>query len=136
MWCGRWRSANTCGRRRASKTCTGPIGSAAAPAAASRWSRGSKPVTSAAGPANKRLCGRCMALTALLFAGIATLFGAAWWVASLGPPPLGKDLRFSASVLDRNGRLLRAYATDDGRWRLQARIGDVDPRFFDVLFAY
>ena len=37
-----------------------------------------------------------MALTALAFVGIAALFGSAWWVASLGPTPLGEDLRFSA----------------------------------------
>ena len=62
--------------------------------------------------------------------------GAAWWVASLGPPPLGKNLDFSTSVVDREGRLLRAYATSEGRWRLPATVADVDPRFFDVLFAY
>ena len=62
--------------------------------------------------------------------------GAAWWVASLGAAPLGKDLEFSASVVDREGRLLRAYATGEGRWRLPATVADVDPRFFDVLFAY
>jgi len=60
----------------------------------------------------------------------------ACWIASLGPPPDGKDLQFSPSVTDRSGRLLRAYTTSDGRWRLPARIGDVDPRFFDMLFAY
>jgi len=62
--------------------------------------------------------------------------GAGWWVASLGAAPLGKDLEFSASVVDREGRLLRAYATSEGRWRLPATVADVDPRFFDVLFAY
>jgi penicillin-binding protein 1C len=77
-----------------------------------------------------------MAVSALLFAGIAALFAAAWWIAALGPTPLGKDLQFSATVLDRDGRLLRAYATSDGRWRLPARVADVDRRFFDVLFAY
>jgi penicillin-binding protein 1C len=61
---------------------------------------------------------------------------AAWWIVSLGPPPLGKDLAFSTQVQDRNGRLLRAYATKEGRWRLPATIADVDPHFFDVLFAY
>lgn len=91
---------------------------------------------SAASAGNKTLCGRCTALTVLLFAGIAALFGSAGWVMSLGSTPLGKDLRFSATVLDRDGRLLRAYATEDGRWRLPARVTDVDPRFFDVLFAY
>jgi penicillin-binding protein 1C len=62
--------------------------------------------------------------------------GAAWWIASLGPAPVGKDLEFSTRVMDRDGRLLRAYAMSEGRWRLPARIADVDPRFFDVLFAY
>ncbi len=79
---------------------------------------------------------RCALISVALFIGIVALFGSAWWIASLGPAPLGKDLRFSATVLDRDGRLLRAYATSDGRWRLPARVADVDPRFFDVLFAY
>jgi penicillin-binding protein 1C len=61
---------------------------------------------------------------------------AAYWIASLGPPPLGKDLVFSAQVLDRDGRLLRAYATSEGRWRLPTKVGDVDPKFFALLFAY
>jgi penicillin-binding protein 1C len=60
----------------------------------------------------------------------------AWWVKSLGPPPLGQNLQFSSTVLDRNGRLLRAYATSDGRWRLPETVSAVDPRFFEVLFAY
>jgi penicillin-binding protein 1C len=55
---------------------------------------------------------------------------------ALGPPPLGKDLTFSTQVVDRHGKLLRAYATGEGRWRLPAKVADVDPRFFDVLFAY
>jgi penicillin-binding protein 1C len=74
-------------------------------------------------------------LVAIALAGILTFAGAAWaW--SLGPAPLGQNLEFSKQVLDRNGRLLRAYATADGRWRLPAKVSDVDPRFFDVLFAY
>ena len=72
----------------------------------------------------------CAALTAGVVAA------AAWWIVSLGPPPLGKDLTFSAQVVDRRGKLLRAYATREGRWRLPAKVADVDPRFFDVLFAY
>jgi penicillin-binding protein 1C len=66
---------------------------------------------------------------------LAALAGAAW-VYSLGPPPLGKDLENSHAVLDREGRLLRAYATKDGRWRLPATEKDVDPRFLKLLFAY
>ena len=62
--------------------------------------------------------------------------GFAWWIESLGPAPLGKNLEFSSTVLDREGRLLRAYATSEGRWRLPATAAEIDPRFFDVLFAY
>ena len=43
---------------------------------------------------------------------------------------------FSTRVVDRSGRLLRAYATGEGRWRLPATVADVDPRFFDMLFAF
>ena len=46
----------------------------------------------------------------------------AWWVISLGPAPLGNNLEFSKTVLDRDGRLLRAYATSEGRWRLPAKV--------------
>jgi penicillin-binding protein 1C len=70
------------------------------------------------------------------FVCISMLGSAAYWIVSLGPAPLGKDLEFSTRVVDREGRLLRAYATSEGRWRLPARVADVDPRFFDVLFAY
>src|ERR1700688_5249768 len=77
---------------------------------------------------------RLIVASALIFGSVFA--GAAWWIASLGPPPLGKNLDFSTSVVDREGRLLRAYATSEGRWRLPATVADVDPRFFDVLFAY
>ncbi len=65
---------------------------------------------------------------------IALAIGGFVW--SLGPAPLGKDLEYSQVVLDRNGRLLRAYATKEGRWRLPASAKDVDPRLVKVLFAY
>jgi penicillin-binding protein 1C len=72
------------------------------------------------------------------FGGIAAVaalaLGAFAW--SLGPAPLGKTLEYSHAVLDRNGRLLRAYATSEGRWRLPAVQKDVDPRFLRLLFAY
>jgi penicillin-binding protein 1C len=57
-------------------------------------------------------------------------------VHSLGPAPLGKNLEYSHVVLDREGRLLRAYATSEGRWRLPVSERDVDPRFLKLLFTY
>jgi penicillin-binding protein 1C len=77
----------------------------------------------------------------LIFASTAGVIGTlvlacAAWVYSLGPAPIGKNLEYSHVVLDREGRLLRAYATGEGRWRLPATEEDVDPRFVKLLFAY
>jgi penicillin-binding protein 1C len=69
-------------------------------------------------------------------AAIAGGLACAGWIYSLGPVPLGKDLEYSHVVLDREGRLLRAYATNEGRWRLPVAEDDVDPRFLNLLFAY
>ena len=75
------------------------------------------------------------ALSSVCSASLVLAAGA-WWIAALGPAPDGKAFEFSTRVLDRDGRLLRAYATPEGRWRLPARIADVDPRLFAMLFAY
>jgi len=72
-------------------------------------------------------------LVAMTVAGGA----AAWWVKSLGPLPLDETRQVSRVVVDRQGRLLRAYAMTDGRWRLPVTARrDVDPRYLDLLFAY
>jgi len=67
---------------------------------------------------------------------IATTCILAAWVVSLGPAPTGAEIDYSTLVVDREGRLLRAYPTLEGRWRLPATVEDVDPRFFALLFAY
>jgi penicillin-binding protein 1C len=59
------------------------------------------------------------------------------WAVSLGPLPLTQARQISTTVVDRNGKLLRAYAMADGRWRLpvNAKTG-VDPGYLDLLLAY
>jgi penicillin-binding protein 1C len=52
------------------------------------------------------------------------------------PPPLPEKLLVSAEVVDRDGALLRAFATPDGRWRLAVGLDQVDPQFVDMLIAY
>ena len=42
----------------------------------------------------------------------------------------------SVAVSDRQGRLLRAFTTDEGRWRLPLAAQEVDPRFISLLKAY
>jgi penicillin-binding protein 1C len=59
------------------------------------------------------------------------------WVVSLGPLPLAQARQVSTSIVDRNGKLLRAYAMADGRWRLpvDARTA-VDPGYLKLLLGY
>jgi penicillin-binding protein 1C len=78
---------------------------------------------------------------------IYAAFGVVWIAAAIagavagllqafGPAPLGRDLEVSTLALDRNGKLLRAYLTSEGRWRLPATRDQVDPRYLDALLTY
>ena len=96
------------------------------------------PTLSPSGRGGRRRAWRGLRITLAVFAVFltASLAGAAWWIKSLGPAPIGEGIAFSTTVVDRDGRLLRPYAIAEGRWRLPATVADVDPRFFNVLFAY
>jgi penicillin-binding protein 1C len=52
------------------------------------------------------------------------------------PLDLARASHGSHIVVDRNGQLLRAFTTPDGRWRLPITAKDVDPRFIAMLIAY
>lgn len=59
------------------------------------------------------------------------------WVVSLGPLPFKEARETSTTVVDRNGKLLRAFAMADGRWRLPVDAkADVDPGYVTLLLAY
>ncbi|HET7889057.1 MAG TPA: penicillin-binding protein 1C [Bradyrhizobium sp.] len=59
------------------------------------------------------------------------------WVVSLGPLPLAVAREVSTTVVDRHGKLLRAYAMADGRWRLPVHAErDIDPTYLKLLLAY
>lgn len=53
----------------------------------------------------------------------------------LAPPPLYRAEALSALALDRNGQWLHAFTTDEGRWRFQAKLDDIDPVFVERLIA-
>ncbi|MFG1371677.1 penicillin-binding protein 1C [Xanthobacter oligotrophicus] len=50
--------------------------------------------------------------------------------------PPAPQVKVSAEVVDREGRLLRPFALPDGRWRLAATVEDVDPRLIAMILAY
>jgi penicillin-binding protein 1C len=76
---------------------------------------------------------------ASVIAAALVIFVAAFatWVVSLGPLPLEQAQKVSTSIVDRNGKLLRAYAMADGRWRLPVDAKTaVDPGYLKLLLAY
>lgn len=73
-------------------------------------------------------------LAVTLWAGALGRDGFERWIAATDLPPL--SVATSTEVLDRHGNLLRAYTVADGRWRLAADPGQVDPLFTRMLVAY
>ena len=54
----------------------------------------------------------------------------------LFPPDLSRYTQRSSEIIDANGRLLRAFTTADGKWRLKTTAADVDPIYLALLKAY
>ncbi len=79
-------------------------------------------------------------LVFLSLAAVAAGYSLAWawdgYFASLHPLDLATAEHTSPEVLDRDGKLLRAFTMPDGRWRLPVNLPDVDPRFVAMLLAY
>ncbi len=93
--------------------------------------------TTAIAPASRRWRRIKLVAAASAAAGLILTAAFAVWVVSLGPLPLAQAGQVSTTIVDRNGKLLRAYAMADGRWRLpvDARTG-VDPGYLKLLLAY
>ncbi|MCO5129319.1 MAG: penicillin-binding protein 1C [Xanthobacteraceae bacterium] len=90
-------------------------------------------------PAKPRRRWRWWTRAALASAVVALVAAAgfAWWVRSLGPLPFEAARQVSTTVVDRHGKLLRAFAMADGRWRLPVDAKtDVDPGYVALLLAY
>ena len=51
------------------------------------------------------------------------------------PPPLEKGTLVSTVVTDDEGRILRAFPVENGRWRLPMTVDAVDPAFLRALLA-
>ncbi len=74
-----------------------------------------------------------LATVLLACTGVATI--AVIWQ-RMEPLSLARAEALSVSVLDRNDRLLRAYTTADGRWRLPIEPKEVDARYLAMLLAF
>jgi len=66
----------------------------------------------------------------------ASLAAGALALDRLFPPDLTRYNDRSTEIVDSAGRLLRAFTTADGKWRLKTTIDDVDPTYLALLKAY
>ncbi|MGL4262450.1 MAG: penicillin-binding protein 1C [Afipia sp.] len=97
----------------------------------------SKPVTIApATPQPRRWRRVRTAALAMGALSAVTVAAGAVWIASLPPLPFADARKISTTIVDRNGKLLRAFAMADGRWRLPAHAKDVDPGYLNLLLSY
>src|SRR5882724_10916905 len=74
-------------------------------------------------------------LVGITVAALACVIGALA-LDRLFPPDLSRYLARSTEVVDANGRLLRAFTTADGKWRLKTTIDEVDPLYLALLKVY
>ena len=74
------------------------------------------------------------ALVLLLWGGAAARDGFEDWVAATVLPPVLAET--SVEVRDRDGRLLRGYTVEDGRWRFSVTLDQIDPKLVAMLIAY
>ena len=84
---------------------------------------------------------RLARILVLLTVAIAMCAGAGFTAihiakSQMGEPPIANAEGLSTTVVDRDGRLLRAFTTPDGRWRLPLEPNDVDPRYLQILMAF
>ena len=97
------------------------------------WRRGETSETRSRGAIVKRTAIAVLTTALLVLAPILALELTARWTPA---PALERAGHASTVVLDRRDRLLRAFTTPDGIWRLPVAVGDVDPRYLDMLLAF
>jgi penicillin-binding protein 1C len=76
--------------------------------------------------------------TLVTFAGVLLVTFTAAGIAmhTVEPAPIAAAEAMSVTVLDRQDRLLRAFTTSGGRWRLPIEPGEVDARYLRLLTAF
>ncbi len=67
---------------------------------------------------------------------LTILISLLWVLEAILPPSLDRARQTSVLVLDAQDRMLRAFTTSPGVWRLPAQLADVDPLYVRMLLAY
>ena len=78
-----------------------------------------------------------LAASVMMLTGVGTAYGLYLKAfADAGPLLLEEAKATSVTVVDRDDRLLRAFTTTEGNWRLPLDPKDVDPHYLKMLFAF
>jgi len=81
----------------------------------------------------RRLAKFSLALVILIAVALGARLWLAAWIQATPLPEL--EVATSPQILDREGRLLRAFPVADGRWRLPVALDAVDPGYLERLLA-
>ncbi len=82
----------------------------------------------------RRFCKAALAGLTVAF-GLGVITFAALWVA-LPDPDISKAARVSPLVMSEDGKILKAYLTDDSKWRFATTPADVPDHYLKMLLAY
>ncbi|MFX8039838.1 hypothetical protein ABTK61_19000, partial [Acinetobacter baumannii] len=77
-----------------------------------------------------------MAFYAALTSSAVALIALHIAITHVPPLDLAEAREVSTSVVDREDRLLRAFTTASGHWRLPVTPAEVDPRYLAMLTAF
>src|SRR5258708_31852308 len=96
------------------------------------WAASTSPHAESAGVVDMKLRGILVGLALAATSLAATALA----LDRIFPPDLSRYNDRSTEVVDSGGRLLRAFTTADGKWRLQTPIHQVHPGSLPLLKAY
>ncbi len=85
---------------------------------------------------HRRMSGKWLKVVGLGFSLFVILALAAVVFDRVYPPPLPDQRQLSIEVADRDDKLLRVFATPEGRWRLTTDLALIDAEFLSLLIAY
>ena len=98
------------------------------------WHTFAKSLSPRAGRGRFRRFARSAAITLTL--GALTTVASLLALDRIYPPDLSRYEARSLEIRDADARLLRAFITSDGKWRLKSTVDDVDPLYLTLLKAY
>src|SRR5262245_1111242 len=106
-----------------------------------RWNRGKPPAERTASQPRNAMPRHATTALARLVAAVALMVSGAWLaveavIVALPMPDLARAQKVSTVVLADDHRILKAFLSPDGMWRLPTTVRDVPSQYLAMLLAY